>query len=116
MLRDHTAMMAIPEATTTATEAFDLVLSPVAPQPAFPAEWPMPWGDADEVTSPIGFTMPFNLSGQPAGTVNGGFIVDGRCVRLQVSGRRFDDSRVLAALHWLELHGPTHASPAGPIG
>lgn len=115
VLRDHTAMMAIQQATTAATETFDLVLSPVAPQPAFPAEWPMPWGDADEVMPHIGFTMPFNLSGQPAGTVNAGFIADGRCVGLQVSGRRFDDGGVLAALHWFELHGPTHARPVWPI-
>lgn len=44
MLRDYSAMTAIQQATTAATEAFDLVLSPVAPQPAFPAEWRMPRG------------------------------------------------------------------------
>ncbi len=115
VLRDHTALSAVQQATVAATEPYDLVLSPVAPEPAFPAEWPMPWGDADEAMSHIGFTMPFNLSGQPAGTVNAGFTSDRRCVGLQVSGRRFDDRGVLAALHWFERHGPREARPRWPI-
>ena len=90
--------MAIQQATVAATAAFDIVLSPVAPMPAFPAEWPMPWGEGDEAMSHIGFTAPYNLSGQPAGTTNCGFTPDGRTIGVQVSGRRFDDLGVLAAL------------------
>ena len=90
-MRDYAAIMAIQQATVAATEPYDLVLSPVAPMAAFPAEWPMPWGEGDEAMSHIGFTAPFNLSGQPAGTVNAGFTADGRTMGLHVSGRRFDD-------------------------
>ncbi|MCU1537930.1 MAG: Amidase [Humibacillus sp.] len=115
VLRDHTALAAVQQATVAATATYDFVLSPVAPAAAFPAEWPMPWGDADEAMSHIGFTMPLNLSGQPAGTVNAGFTTDGRCVGVQLSGRRFDDAGVLAALHWFELHGPPEARPRWPI-
>ena len=82
---------------------------------AFPAEWPMPWGEGDEAMSHIGFTAPFNLSGQPAGTVNAGFTADGRTVGLQVSGRRFDDVGVLRALQWFEQHRPHGAEPRWPI-
>ena len=116
LMRDYAAIMAIQQATVAATERFDLVLSPVAPMAAFAAEWPMPWGHGDEAMSHIGFTAPFNLSGQPAGTVNAGFTADGRTIGLQVSGRRFDDVGVLRALHWFEQHGPPVARPAWPIG
>ena len=115
LMRDYTAILAIQQATVAATEAFDLVISPVAPMAAFPAEWPMPWGDGDEAMSHIGFTAPFNLSGQPAGTVNAGFTADGRTVGLQVSGRRFDDGGVLRALNWFEQHRPGSAEPRWPI-
>jgi aspartyl-tRNA(Asn)/glutamyl-tRNA(Gln) amidotransferase subunit A len=115
LMRDYAATMAIQRATVAATDPYDLVLSPVAPMAAFPAEWPMPWGDGDEAMPHIGFTAPFNLSGQPAGTVNAGYTPDGRTVGLQVSGRRFDDVGVLEALHWFEQHGPAAARPAWPI-
>ncbi|MFM6848098.1 MAG: amidase, partial [Terrabacter sp.] len=41
VLRDYASIMALQQATVAATAAFDLVLSPVAPVTAFPAEWPM---------------------------------------------------------------------------
>ncbi|GAA2742364.1 amidase [Terrabacter aerolatus] len=114
-LRDYAGTMAIQQATVAATLAFDLVLSPVAPMPAFPAEWPMPWGEDDAAMPHIGFTAPYNLSGQPAGTVNCGFTDDGRPLGVQVSGRRFDDLGVLAALAWFEAHRPDRMTPRWPI-
>ncbi len=115
VLRDYASIMAIQQATVAATAAFDIVLSPVAPMPAFPAEWPMPWGEGDEAMSHIGFTAPYNLSGQPAGTTNCGFTPDGRTIGVQVSGRRFDDLGVLAALAWFEAHRPAAMTPRWPI-
>jgi aspartyl-tRNA(Asn)/glutamyl-tRNA(Gln) amidotransferase subunit A len=115
LMRDYAAMMAMQQATVIATERFDLVLSPVTPGAAFPAEWPMPWGYGDEAMTHIGFTAPFNLSGQPAGTVNAGFTADGRPVGLQISGRRFDDVGVLRGMHWFEQHGLASARPLWPI-
>jgi aspartyl-tRNA(Asn)/glutamyl-tRNA(Gln) amidotransferase subunit A len=115
LMRDYAAILAIQQATVAATERYDLVISPVAPMAAFDADWPMPWGEGDEAMSHIGFTAPFNLSGQPAGTVNAGFTADGRTVGLHVSGRRFDDVGVLRALHWFEQHRPDSAQPSWPI-
>ncbi|WP_460629157.1 amidase [Intrasporangium mesophilum] len=115
VLRDYSSIMAIQQATTARTERFDIVLSPVAPMVAFPAEWPMPWGEGDEAMSHIGFTAPFNLSGQPAGTTNCGFTADGRTIGLQVSGRRFDDVGVLRALDWFEQHRDPRTTPRWPI-
>jgi len=115
VLRDYASIMAMQQATVAATSAVDLVLSPVAPMPAFPAEWPMPWGDGDEAMPHIAFTAPYNMSGQPAGTTNCGGMPDGRWIGAQVSGRRFDDSTVLAALTWFEDHCPDRMRPRWPI-
>ena len=67
------------------------------------------------VMAHIGFTAPYNMSGQPAGTVNCGFTGDGRPIGLQVAGRRFDDVGVLRLLHWVENSRPAEASPDWPI-
>lgn len=114
-LRDYASIMALQQATVAATEPFDLVLSPVAPVTAFPAEWPMPWGEDDLGMAHIGFTAPYNMSGQPAASVNCGFTADGRTIGLQVSGRRFDDVGVLRAVDWYEHHRPAEATPVWPI-
>lgn len=115
VLRDYASIMTLQRATVTATQPFDFVLSPVAPVAAFPAEWPMPWGETDEGMAHIGFTAPYNMSGQPAASVNCGFTSDGRTIGLQVSGRRFDDAGVLRAVHWYEQHRGAAATPAWPI-
>jgi aspartyl-tRNA(Asn)/glutamyl-tRNA(Gln) amidotransferase subunit A len=115
VLRDYASIMAMQQATVAATSALDIVLSPVAPMPAFPAEWPMPWGEGDAAMPHIGFTAPYNLSGQPAGTTNCGFTPDGRPIGVQVSGRRFDDLGVLAALAWFEACRPDAMTPRWPI-
>ena len=87
-------------------DRYDVVLSPVAPMAAFPAEWPMPWGpDEDLGMAHIGYTAPYNMSGQPAATVPGGRLADGREVGVQVSGRRWDDVGVLRVVAAIEALG-----------
>ncbi|MDV3295971.1 MAG: amidase [Brachybacterium paraconglomeratum] len=115
VLRDYRSIEALQRATTSATAPYDLVLSPVAPVAAFPAEWPMPFGDVDEGMAHIGFTVPYNMSGQPAATTNCGFTADGRTIGLQVAGRRFDDVGVLRAVDWYERHRGSAATPVWPI-
>lgn len=88
--------------TVSATEPFDLVLSPVAPVAAFPAEWPMPFNDPSQSMGHISFTVPYNMSEQPASTVHAGYTDDGRTVGVQVAGPRFADPFVLSASLWLE--------------
>ncbi len=115
VLRDYASIMALQQATVAATAPFDVVLSPVSPVAAFPAEWPMPWGEDDRGMAHIGFTAPYNMSGQPAATVNCGFTADGRTIGLQVSGRRFDDVGVLRVVDWFEHHRGAEATPVWPI-
>ena len=115
VMRCYQSILALQRATVAATLPFDAVLSPVAPAAAFPAEWPMPSGHQDLGMAHIGYTAAYNMSGQPAGTVNCGFTVDGRPVGLQIAGRRFDDVGVLRLLHWYEQHRPDEAVPDWPI-
>jgi aspartyl-tRNA(Asn)/glutamyl-tRNA(Gln) amidotransferase subunit A len=115
LMRDYNAVLRMQQLTVVATQPCDLVLSPVSPVAAFPAEWPMPWGDGDEGMAHIGFTAPYNMSGQPAASVNCGFLPDGRAIGLQVAGRRFDDVGVLRAVHWYEQHRGDEATPVWPI-
>ena len=102
--------------TVAATLPFDIVLSPVAPVAAFPAEQPMPYPDDGRGMGHIGFTVPYNMSGQPAATVNCGFTDDGRPIGVQISGRRFDDLGVLRAAAWHEQNRPAAATPQWPAG
>lgn len=115
VLECYQSIMDLQEATVHATQPYDLVLSPVAPMMAFPAEWPMPFGDADKGMAHTGFTLPYNMSGQPAASVNGGFAEDGRTIGVQISGRRFDDLGLLSAANWYERHRPADQTPDWPI-
>lgn len=100
--------------TVLATAPYDAVLSPVAPMLAFPAEWPMPWGHDDRGMAHIAFTVPYNMSGQPAASINAGFASDGRAIALQIAGPRFADRSVLALTSWWERTRPAAAAPVFP--
>jgi aspartyl-tRNA(Asn)/glutamyl-tRNA(Gln) amidotransferase subunit A len=114
LLESYHQIAVLQARTVAATQPFDLVLSPVTPAPAFAAEQPMPVPDPRVTMSHIGFTAPYNMSGQPAVSINAGFTDDGRPVGVQVSGRRFDDLGVLRAARWYEQHRPDEAVPRWP--
>lgn len=78
----------------------DLLISPVAPGAAPAADLVMPYPERG--MDHINFTVPWNMTGQPAGTVDAGRMPDGRPVGVQVVGRPFDDAGVLRALAWVE--------------
>lgn len=58
----------------------------------------------------IPFTMPFNMTGQPAASVPCGFTREGLPVGLQIVGRRFDDGGVLRAAAAFEKVRPWPAT------
>jgi aspartyl-tRNA(Asn)/glutamyl-tRNA(Gln) amidotransferase subunit A len=100
----YSQMQALREAANAACEPFDFVLSPVAPMPAFPAHQASPLHDPARPFEHIAFTLPFNMSEQPALAVNAGYTAAGLPVGLQIIGRRFDDAGVLAlAALWEQL-------------
>ena len=81
--------------TVQACAAFDFVISPTSPMPAFPAGLPSPTNDPLRPLEHIGFTVPFNMSEQPAASINCGYTSDGLPIGLQIAGARFDDLGVL---------------------
>ncbi|MBI0311706.1 amidase [Streptomyces javensis] len=114
VLQCYQQIMRIQARTVAATLPYDLVLSPVAPVAAFPAERPMPFPGDEKTMAHIGFTAPYNMSGQPAATVNCGFTADRRPIGVQIAGRRFDDLGVLRAAAWYERNRPAEAAPRWP--
>lgn len=108
------AQLAIAKAALTATAPYDLVISPVSPEATYPADWPMPSNDVDHAMDHIGFCMPYNMSGQPAISLNCGFTADDRPIGVQLAGRRFDDRGLLAAAAFYEQHRPGSATRPWP--
>jgi aspartyl-tRNA(Asn)/glutamyl-tRNA(Gln) amidotransferase subunit A len=104
----------IPEmrkAAVAATAPFDCVLSPTAPMTAFPAEWASPSQDPLKPFPHIGFTVGFNMSEQPAASVNCGYDSEGLPIGLQIIGRRFDDLGVLKIARAFEAMRALEARP-----
>ncbi|PRA04504.1 amidase [Arthrobacter sp. MYb229] len=110
-IRNFGAIDQMQRATIAATAGFDLVISPVSPMAAFPAEQPMPVVDPDATMSHIAFTVPYNMSGQPAATVNCGFTANGRPIGVQLSARVGADADLLRAARWYEAHRQAQATP-----
>jgi aspartyl-tRNA(Asn)/glutamyl-tRNA(Gln) amidotransferase subunit A len=73
----------------------DAVLSPTNPIVSYPAEWASPTNDPAMPFEHIGFTVPWNMSEQPAASINCGFSKSGMPIGLQIVGPRFGDLMVL---------------------
>lgn len=103
---------ALRDAAVAACAAFDVVISPVSPVAAFPAEWAMPTNDPQRAMEHIGFTLPFNVSEQPAVSVPCGFTAAGMPMGLQMAGARHDDLGVLRVARAFEqIRPPMKAYP-----
>ncbi|WP_413335917.1 amidase [Brevibacterium sp. GP-SGM9] len=116
LMECYNSVQEIRRCTVAATAGFDLVISPTAPDGAFPAEQPMPFPQVHEPMGHIGFTMPYNMSEQPAATVLAGFTADGRTVGAQISGRRFADEVVMAAGAWFEAEADIELPKRAELG
>ena len=104
--------MAIRAATVKAIQPFDYILSPTSPVPTYPAEWEMPSNSVDRAMDHIGFTMPYNMSEQPASSINCGYTKEGKPIGLQIAGHRFDDLGVMRVSRWFEsARGPQKPWP-----
>ncbi len=90
-------------ATVGACREFDYVISPTSPVPAPPADWASPTNDPLRPLEHIGFTVPFNMSEQPAASINCGYTATGLPIGLQIAGQRFDDLGVLQVSRAFEL-------------
>ena len=102
-------------AAVQACAAFDYVISPTSPIPAFAAELPSPTNDPLRPLEHIGFTVPFNMSEQPAASINCGYTSTGLPIGLQIAGKRFDDLGVLQVARAFEqLREPQRPWPLPP--
>jgi len=111
----YSQFAALRDAAVAACHAFDFVISPVAPVSAFAAEWAMPSNDPLRAMEHIGFTLPFNMSEQPAISVPCATTAGGLPIGLQIAGRRHDDLGVLRlARAWEQLRAPLPAWPLPP--
>ncbi|PZX17090.1 aspartyl-tRNA(Asn)/glutamyl-tRNA(Gln) amidotransferase subunit A [Palleronia aestuarii] len=112
----YSATMAIRTRTVAATHPFDFVLSPVAANTSFPADWAYPSNDVARAHDQIGFTVPYNMSEQPAVSVCCGYDSNGVPMGLQIAGRRFDDVGVLRmAASWEAMWDGRRPWPTSPM-
>lgn len=99
-------------ATVAACRAYDYILSPTSPVHAAPAGDPSPTNDPLHGLEHIGFTVPYNMSEQPAASINCGYSASGMPIGLQIAGQRFDDLGVLQVSRAFELlRGPQRDWP-----
>ncbi|MFB2607231.1 amidase family protein, partial [Rhizobium phaseoli] len=94
----------------------DALLSPTNPIISYPAEWASPTNDPARPFEHIAFTVPWNMSEQPAASINCGFSRSGMPIGLQIVGPRFDDMRVLRLSKAFEdWTGGVSAWPRPPV-
>ena len=108
----YSQMGAFRDAAVAATAPYDVLISPVAPVSRFPAEWAGPTNDPATAMDHIAFTVPFNMSEQPAISLPCAMSAAGAPIGLQIVGHRHDDAGLLrVARLWEQLSGPWAASP-----
>ena len=109
LFRGFSQIAALRDAAVAACQPFDFVLSPVAPLASFPAEHAMPTNDPTRAMEHIAFTLPYNMSEQPAISVPCAHAADGAPIGLQIAGRRHDDLGVLRLARAWERLRPADA-------
>jgi aspartyl-tRNA(Asn)/glutamyl-tRNA(Gln) amidotransferase subunit A len=95
VMRAYAGIVAMREAAVRAVGAYDFVVSPTSPILPYDAELPSPTNDPADALPHIAFTVAYNMSEQPAASVNWTHTDDGLPVGVQLVGQRFDDLGVL---------------------
>lgn len=98
VVRGFNQTMAIRAAAAKLFCEVDYVISPVSPVVNFPAEFAAPLNDPAKPFEHICFTVPWNMSENPALSINGGYDKKGFPIGVQIIGRRFDDIGVLGMM------------------
>jgi aspartyl-tRNA(Asn)/glutamyl-tRNA(Gln) amidotransferase subunit A len=115
VIRGFNATMAIRAAAAKLFTDIDYVISPVSPVVNFAAELASPINDPDKPFEHICYTVPWNMSENPAASINGGYDKHGFPIGVQIVGRRFDDLGVLGMAKAFEsLRGPQKPWPKPP--
>ena len=102
VMQAYNQVMAMREAAVAASQPYDFILSPASPILPYEAELPAPGNDPRQALPHIAFTVPYNMSEQPAASINWTYSSDGLPIGVQVIGKRFDDTGVLRLSALLE--------------
>jgi len=89
----------------------DVLATPTLPHPAVPiGQDAVMWGDTPEpvINSLVRYTVPFDVSGQPAIALPCGFTSSGLPISLQLAGRPFDEATICRAAHAYEAATDWH--------
>jgi aspartyl-tRNA(Asn)/glutamyl-tRNA(Gln) amidotransferase subunit A len=112
VMQAYGEVMALREAAVAAIAPYDFLLSPTSPILAYEAELPAPGNDPHDALAHIAFTVAYNMSEQPAASVNWATSTEGLPIGIQLVGHRFDDMRVLKLARLVEkLRPPQRAWP-----
>lgn len=103
------------EAALAASRRFDYVLSPTSPILPYEAELHAPGNDPRNALPHIAFTVPYNMSEQPAASMNWSASAEGLPIGVQVIGRRFDDLGVLRLARLIERLRPPQRPWPEPV-
>jgi aspartyl-tRNA(Asn)/glutamyl-tRNA(Gln) amidotransferase subunit A len=115
VVRGFNATLAIRTAAAKLFADLDYVISPVSPVVNFPAEFAAPLNDPEKPFEHICYTVPWNMSENPAVSINGGYDKHGFPIGVQIIGRRFDDLGVLGMAKAFEgLRGAQRPWPKPP--
>lgn len=106
VMQAYADVMAMREAAVAAAARFDFLLSPTSPIVAYEAQRPSPNDDPHNALPHIAFTVPWNMSEQPAASINWSSDAQGMPIGVQVVGQRFDDDGVLRLSALLEQLRP----------
>ena len=106
VMQAYNQVLAMREAAVKAVAQYDFVLSPVSPIPAFDAELPSPNNDPHDALPHVAFTVAYNMSENPASSVNWSYTADGMPIGVQIVGQRFDDVGVMKVSRVVELLRP----------
>jgi aspartyl-tRNA(Asn)/glutamyl-tRNA(Gln) amidotransferase subunit A len=115
VMQAYALVQAMREAAVVATEPYDFLLSPTSPILAYEAELPAPGNDPRDALPHIAFTVPWNMSEQPAASVNWTWSGDGLPIGVQIVGRRFDDAGVLRLARLVERIRPPQRPWPAPL-
>jgi aspartyl-tRNA(Asn)/glutamyl-tRNA(Gln) amidotransferase subunit A len=106
VMQAYGLVMAMREAAVAATAPYDFLLSPVSPILAYEAELAAPGNDPHHALPHIAFTVAYNMSEQPAASINWSASAEELPIGVQLVGRRFDDMGVLRLARLVEKLRP----------
>ena len=102
VMRAYGLVMSMREAAVEACQPFDYVLSPTSPILPYEADLPAPGNDPRNALPHIAFTVAWNMSEQPAASLNWTASREGLPIGVQIVGHRFDDAGVLRLARAME--------------